>query len=44
MAGILFENIFDIREIDRDGKKFDKGNLRSSGDERRLIMLEQFRE
>eukprot|EP01102_Stenamoeba_stenopodia_P002855 TRINITY_DN12734_c0_g1_i1.p1 TRINITY_DN12734_c0_g1~~TRINITY_DN12734_c0_g1_i1.p1 ORF type:complete len:144 (-),score=34.75 TRINITY_DN12734_c0_g1_i1:64-495(-) len=24
MAGILFENIFDIREIDRDGKKFDK--------------------
>jgi len=25
MAGVLFEDIFDVKDIDPDGKKFDKG-------------------
>lgn len=25
MAGILFEDIFDVKDIDPDGKKFDRG-------------------
>lgn len=29
MAGILFEDIFDVKDIDPDGKKFDRGRLRS---------------
>lgn len=27
MAGILFEDIFDVKDIDPDGKKFDRGVL-----------------
>lgn len=27
MAGILFEDIFDVKDIDPDGKKFDRGTL-----------------
>lgn len=27
MAGILFEDIFDVKDIDPDGKKFDRGNV-----------------
>ena len=26
MADILFEDIFDVKDIDPDGKKFDRGN------------------
>lgn len=26
MAGVLFEDIFDVKDIDPDGKKFDRGN------------------
>ena len=25
MAGVLFEDIFDVKDIDQDGKKFDRG-------------------
>ena len=25
MAGILFEDIFDVKDIDPDGKKFERG-------------------
>lgn len=25
MAGVLFEDIFDIKDIDPEGKKFDRG-------------------
>lgn len=25
MTGILFEDIFDVKDIDPDGKKFDRG-------------------
>ena len=25
MAGILFEDIFHVKDIDRDGKKFERG-------------------
>jgi hypothetical protein len=25
MAGVLFEDIFDVKDIDPDGKKFDRG-------------------
>ena len=25
MAGVLFEDIFHVKDIDPDGKKFDKG-------------------
>jgi hypothetical protein len=25
MAGILFEDIFDVKDIDPEGKKFDRG-------------------
>ncbi|KAK7083299.1 hypothetical protein SK128_010010 [Halocaridina rubra] len=27
MAGILFEDIFDVKDIDPDGKKFDRGTV-----------------
>ena len=27
MAGILFEDIFDVKDIDPDGKKFERGAL-----------------
>jgi hypothetical protein len=27
MADILFEDIFDVKDIDPDGKKFDRGTL-----------------
>lgn len=27
MAGILFEDIFDVKDIDPEGKKFDRGEL-----------------
>lgn len=26
MAGVLFEDIFDVKDIDPEGKKFDRGN------------------
>lgn len=25
MSGVLFEDIFDVKDIDPDGKKFDRG-------------------
>lgn len=25
MAGVLFEDIFDVKHVDPDGKKFDRG-------------------
>lgn len=28
MTGILFEDIFDVKDIDPDGKKFDRGKTR----------------
>ena len=28
MAGILFEDIFDVKDIDPDGKKFERGTVR----------------
>lgn len=28
MAGILFEDIFDVKDIDPDGKKFDRGEIK----------------
>jgi len=27
MAGVLFEDIFDVKDIDPDGKKFDRGKI-----------------
>lgn len=27
MAGVLFEDIFDVKDIDPEGKKFDRGNV-----------------
>ncbi|KAK7487582.1 hypothetical protein BaRGS_00021132 [Batillaria attramentaria] len=33
MAGVLFEDIFDVKDIDPDGKKFDRG-LHSPGHRR----------
>ena len=27
MAGVLFEDIFDVKDIDPEGKKFDRGNI-----------------
>ncbi len=27
MAGILFEDIFDVKDIDPDGNKFDRGEM-----------------
>lgn len=27
MTGILFEDIFDVKDIDPDGKKFDRGKI-----------------
>ncbi|MPC54103.1 DNA-directed RNA polymerases I, II, and III subunit RPABC3 [Portunus trituberculatus] len=29
MTGILFEDIFDVKDIDPDGKKFDRGEITS---------------
>jgi DNA-directed RNA polymerase I, II, and III subunit RPABC3 len=29
MAGVLFEDIFDVKDIDPDGKKFDRGKQNS---------------
>ena len=31
MAGILFEDIFDVKDIDPDGKKFERGNGQPMG-------------
>ena len=31
MAGILFEDIFDVKDIDPDGKKFERGISDSFG-------------
>ena len=28
MAGILFEDIFDVKDIDPDGKKFERGRMK----------------
>ena len=27
LGGVLFEDIFDIKDIDPEGKKFDRGNV-----------------
>lgn len=27
MAGVLFEDIFDVKDIDPEGKKFDRGKI-----------------
>ena len=27
MAGVLFEDIFDVKDIDPDGKQFDRGKM-----------------
>lgn len=27
MAGVLFEDIFDVKDIDPEGKKFDRGKF-----------------
>ena len=27
MAGVLFEDIFDVKDINPEGKKFDRGNF-----------------
>lgn len=27
MAGVLFEDIFNVKDIDKEGKKFDRGEL-----------------
>lgn len=29
MAGVLFEDIFNVKDIDPEGKKFDRGMLHS---------------
>lgn len=31
MAGILFEDIFDVKDIDPEGKKFDRGEVCRGG-------------
>lgn len=31
MAGILFEDIFDVKDIDPEGKKFDRGEKLLAG-------------
>lgn len=31
MAGILFEDIFDVKDIDPEGKKFDRGKVCRGG-------------
>jgi DNA-directed RNA polymerase I, II, and III subunit RPABC3 len=28
MAGVLFEDIFNVKDIDPDGKKFDRGKFK----------------
>lgn len=30
MAGVLFEDIFDVKDIDPEGKKFDRGKNKAS--------------
>jgi hypothetical protein len=30
MAGVLFEDIFNVKDIDPEGKKFDRGEYRHS--------------
>lgn len=30
MAGVLFEDIFDVKDIDPEGKKFDRGEFVTS--------------
>lgn len=30
MAGVLFEDIFDVKNIDPEGKKFDRGKVESA--------------
>ncbi len=30
MAGVLFEDIFDVKDIDPEGKKFDRGKVHLS--------------
>jgi len=30
MAGVLFEDIFNVKDIDPEGKKFDRGEYRRS--------------
>jgi hypothetical protein len=30
MAGVLFEDIFNVKDIDPEGKKFDRGEYRPS--------------
>jgi len=30
MAGVLFEDIFNVKDIDPEGKKFDRGEYRGS--------------
>jgi len=27
MAGVLFEDIFDVKDVDPEGKKFDRGRI-----------------
>lgn len=29
MAGVLFEDIFDVKDIDPEGKKFDRGKYKA---------------
>ena len=31
MSGVLFEDIFDVKDIDPEGKKFDRGRLIPAG-------------
>ena len=32
MAGIMFEDIFDVKDIDPEGKKFDRGENENEGE------------
>ncbi|CAL1679493.1 unnamed protein product [Lasius platythorax] len=36
MAGVLFEDIFNVKDIDPEGKKFDRGESRSKFMSRRI--------
>lgn len=45
MAGILFEDIFDVKDIDPDGKKFDRGVWNAYSDKSRqskFLSIAQF--
>lgn len=43
MADILFEDIFDVKDIDTDGKKFERGLKEEMSDfERSLSIFECF--